>query len=704
MFTRRAAKPKEPITNKYTIAALPPEIIEYILLHVGKATLSLTVPLVCRQWHAIAIPLLRRSVRITVIQLDHDLTRQDKSKKSKHTTDLTKCSLALKSRLIHFLESTHSLIYEAGLYPNSDVRQLSDEKEKIVWSVLESALSSLSNTTPENIRIRQLVLSVEFDSSIWSRFQPLLTFVGHGLTSIRLDQIPDGTILPIDTIIELCPHLRNLHVASRALSTSNKISRLGETSTNCNKQWELRSISFDHLALPQTALEALVQKCHNLTELRIIRCQPLFPKRIHYDCPGNFLFIRERREQFFTSLALYCPKLTSLHVSVAAEEIYDRFEEVVPISQFPSIEHWGVVTLSMFRTPSLSASTLLDRHRVENRLTSLEIVLSMSNGLLITGLNTGEWIHQLLCESPLLEHLRAPDVNIPLHLLYVTKALCVKPCRSSDYGDGTFIPPVPRQIWACRRLKTLHIKVKESFNYGTKDLEEQVRVLYGYISRVCPDLEDLSIRRSHMLSQYRYHVNMCLLSRLKHLRILQVMDFDYVREQDFDWIKQHYYYDTREQTKLKLEQGLQETKMPLLVQSLLKQWGTLSILNTSFNVAESASLAEQSLGVPIDNNDDTSVADNKHEREEHREMIDGVDMTHLGRLQDVINYFRDRRRARDISLWPELEILCVRLDIDYREQRSDFDSSIKQFKHIMKKLRPEIDIVIITKKKGDAIL
>ncbi|ORZ26339.1 hypothetical protein BCR41DRAFT_348134 [Lobosporangium transversale] len=224
----------------------------------------------------------------------------------------------------------------------------------------------------------------------------------------------------------------------------------------------------------------------------------------------------------------------------------------------------------MVDAPSLSATVLLDKHRVENRLTSLEITLSL-NSLALRAASVGKWMHLLLCESPLLEHFKAPEVDLPLHLLYVTKALSTKPSFSSREGDDFLVPPVPRQVWGCRRLKTLHIRVDESFNSGISDLEEQIRVFYGYISRVCPYLEDLAIKRFHSLPQQNFAVNMCLLSRLKRLRTLQLVGILHLREQDIDWIKQTYYYSTKEQMKLELGWELQKDQRPSFAKSLVKQ-------------------------------------------------------------------------------------------------------------------------------------
>ncbi|KAF9900393.1 hypothetical protein BX616_002605, partial [Lobosporangium transversale] len=575
--------------------------MESILQYVGLATLRLVVPLVCHRWYNVAQPLLKRSVHIKAIQFDRSPNEQAQEKKVKYESEQM---LALS------LRGAYTLVYQAGLFPKSDIMQLPANYEKTAWATLKDAMISLSETAPEAIRIRTLVLDAELKSVIWRRLQPLLGFFGLGLTTLHLDSIPDGTIIYLGPIMEYCPHLKNLKVMARLFSTGDMTSRLGEIEAGPSKQWPLRSVTFDNMVLLQTALETLAQNCPDLKELRMIRCKPLIKGRVVADCPENCLLFKQRREQFFNHLKDHCRKLRSLHVSVAVDLRYKSFEEVAPISQFPLIEHWGVATLSMSKGKLSLASTLLDMHRKENRLTSVEIVLSICNSLVFRGPNTGNWIHLLLCESPHLEHFKAPDVNLPLHLLYVSNFLRIIPRSNNDEGDDSFISPVPRRIWACRGLKTLHIKINESCSFGMGDLEEQARVLYGYISRVCPNLEDLCINRTQMLTPSRYPVSMCLLSRLKRLRTLQVTGVAYLCDKDIDWIKERYYYDTSQQAGLKSEQGSQGDKQGGLIKSIItRQWPTLrhSIIPSNFN--DNVSLSELSVrGFHLEDDNDNGTA------------------------------------------------------------------------------------------------
>ncbi|KAF9906610.1 hypothetical protein BX616_000668 [Lobosporangium transversale] len=754
MVSLAKTKTKRPVTDddmqrvlQKPLPILPLEIIEYILLLTGQASLRLVIPLVCHEWRIIAHSLLQRTVRLSVIHLYLELITRSKSQGKKSKTQQrqqqqqqernqllqrqeinSSTELALKQQLTHNLRLAHIVEYKTGLIPNFYIKRLAKHHEEIVWSILEYALTSLFNNHPNDIKVRQLILGIDRDPYIWSRLQPLLKLVGYRLFSLWLYKIPEDTTLSIVSIIELCPNLKILYVASRPNESADRVSKLEETSKsssfNSQRSCLLQSITFDSMALTQTAIEALVEKCPDLTELRIVRCRPLIPRRpvvyntrppfvppVLENCPGNFLFHKEKREQFFCHLALHCPKLTSLHIS--EDPGGSQYEELAPIGQFPLVESWGFSTL-MLKMPSLSSRVLLDLHRIENRLTSVEIILARRGSQQLCGHDTGHWIHQLLHQCPLLEHFKAPDVNLPLHPFYVTNELSMKPHQCSIPGSDNVSLPIARKVWACRRLKTLHIMARDSYNSGMTDQVEQTLVLYGYISRVCPNLEDLSIKRNHMMSRFRFPVSLCLLSRLKRLRRLQFVCPCDLRIQDFDWIKQHYYYDTMEQERYKLALKLQELRQQSrFIRFVKRQWGLSQIKKTPFDINKSTSLAEQSVGVfsaeeeaIADREENGYRQEGEEEREEEgrRVLIDDVDVTYLGLRQDVINYFKYRRNHRDEPLWPDMETVTIRFAVERRDLYANFKASMQHFRQTIHKLRPEIEVIVVATKWNDLTL
>ncbi|KAK3832345.1 MAG: hypothetical protein J3R72DRAFT_478290 [Linnemannia gamsii] len=89
-------------------------------------------------------------------------------------------------------------------------------------------------------------------------------------------------------------------------------------------------------------------------------------------------------------------------------------------------------------------------------------------------------------------------------------------------AGGALLQPwqqwVQKKIWVCRRLATLHIY---SSGENIRDAEEDARILFGYISRICPLLRDLAIQHQHLC--VRLEGGLCLLSRLHHLERLSIV-------------------------------------------------------------------------------------------------------------------------------------------------------------------------------------
>ncbi|KAF9900392.1 hypothetical protein BX616_002604 [Lobosporangium transversale] len=701
------------------LLSLPPEVMERIFSYVSQSNLRFTISLVCRQWHQIAQALIKRTAIVSVIHLSCKLptTVQGKKLNRRQQRRQQQRQQQEEDYLEQKLMAAYTLVYEAGLLARPYLPRLAQGEEDCIWIYLKNALTAaVSKTVPGGLKIQQLILDADLEVSVWSRLVQLLGFLRPRLSKIHLYNIPYSTVVPVDEILEQCPNLQELCIMSKSDPSKENMSRLKEPhgeadDDNCingpsvgiNLYHKLRSATFSNMVLSQTATEVFVQACPNLLELRIINCQPLTDNWLIPDNAQNFLFVEWRRVQFFELLASCCPKFVSLHVSLSSYLRGNMYEEVAPIQQFPRVEHWGVSTFCMLSKPSASAFVLLDRHRLENRLTTIEITGKSfnSNSAINANRKIGNWMHWILCECPLLEHFKAQNTSFPLDILYVTKALSVKPERQLIFDDEYYTRNqfvVGHRVWACRRLKTLYLRIDVVDEYKMRNYEEQSRVIYGYISRVCPYLEELSIHRNNI--RFRPPISLCLLSRLRAMKVLHLRDTTRSEEQDIDWMKRYYYYDTREQMKQKLIHGLNNDdnnsneRSLSMTKSLKRLWGTASINVTPVNIHDSISMAEQGFMesmkcLSADTIGYTGVVMKGEEEEKKREdeiesieeeVVDGVDMTHLGQPQDVLNYFKERRANRNECLWPDLETIhlpCFGPDM----------------RDIIKKVRPEVEVI-----------
>ncbi|KAG0229379.1 hypothetical protein BGX31_006211 [Mortierella sp. GBA43] len=179
-----------------------------------------------------------------------------------------------------------------------------------------------------------------------------------------------------------------------------------------------------------------------------------------------------------------------------------------------------------------------------NRLSSLEIQTRVD---LSTQADRAlaRALHFFLCSSPSLVHLRAPKVVYPIEYLnFQPHVLEPHPedkqsvwwsserpiidfwnqsPRDEEQQDEAETAPSAgqercRPIWACRGLQTLHLGF-QSVVHGFHPTN-RARILFGYLSLVCPQLRDLSIR-SHELD-LGLEGGMAMLARLRWLEQLKI--------------------------------------------------------------------------------------------------------------------------------------------------------------------------------------
>ncbi|KAG0374077.1 hypothetical protein BGX24_010870 [Mortierella sp. AD032] len=153
-------------------------------------------------------------------------------------------------------------------------------------------------------------------------------------------------------------------------------------------------------------------------------------------------------------------------------------------------------------------------------------------------------IHNFLCNSP--------------HLVHGKLIKCVFTIRNMDlfgrrtFGDLTTDKETVAEyldpdggiklasghpgIWQCRNLKTLQFEINAHLDVIPLSFAVQSRILFGYISRVCPNLEDLHISwpsicvHSNSISytprlSLQLDGGICLLARLKSLRRLKIDEY-----------------------------------------------------------------------------------------------------------------------------------------------------------------------------------
>ncbi|KAF9963030.1 hypothetical protein BGZ65_006401 [Modicella reniformis] len=433
--------------------------------------------------------------------------------------------------------------------------------------------------------------------------------------------------------------------------------------------------------------------------------------------------------EFFQDIGMQYQQLTSLHFT-RAHHRYTEAQIRTILASFPKASRWSLVWRDLpdgilrdlnscvgYNPHALQGMSMNASPRAySNHLTSLEIVPSADW--------TPRWgsaLHEFLCSSPLLEHLRAGSIayyveNLDLNGLLPKQDDCYTLIEDEDddvdndqvglcdfaRNDLSKNTPsntdaIPRKVWACRKLKTLHLEftrrrhlqhynalrsaytttassnssstshsARTSSRSPTIILENSPRlsrIVYGYIARFCPRLQDLLIRgyRLNMTLQGGF----CLLTRLRELRKVAISQYDcQFKEKDIlPWI-------VKRRSSITAAQRL--------------QWSTMYA--GWWKLTHAKELRVSVTPHPVVNNAD----------------VDGVEK--LGELTDVIDVLKEiaapsmsssPSQGGQVSIWadqtdhiwPNLE--CIRIVYGNRIKPKTKDVFLKT---LLQKYRPEAEL------------
>ncbi|KAG0334003.1 hypothetical protein BG000_008714 [Podila horticola] len=252
-----------------------------------------------------------------------------------------------------------------------------------------------------------------------------------------------------------------------------------------------------------------------------------------------------------------------------------------------------------------------------------------------------ESLNKFLWDSPSLLHLRAERVVCFMH------AMDINLCDTATSSLSS--PEKSVQLWACRNMKTLHLTFRRRRGAPLLAAEIQGRIIFGYLSRVCPELADVQIEVGNV--DFRLEGGLCLLSRwtrLERLFLLVSADSSVCQDSDLDWMKVRATFWQRTmrmkqvgkwESSLRIEakeMELQKNRMP---EDVLQEVVSLATArNHRATAKESISVSKlRLLG---------RLADVK-------EVLDGVDATdeqyHCWPCLEEIQIGRKRRNPRDIQ-------------------------------------------------------
>ncbi|KAF9931237.1 hypothetical protein FBU30_010562 [Linnemannia zychae] len=280
----------------------------------------------------------------------------------------------------------------------------------------------------------------------------------------------------------------------------------------------LQSFELENVTLEYSSLSSLLDVCPSLKDLRLVNV--MFMEQASTVSPSG----TESNSNMLYNQQMFNPKdhvtrllehlkqlqmqLNTFHVSVYAARALDpKLFEMLEVC--PQATEWT------FWTEGMTESLFKNLSLIPNTLTSLELLWDTC-----AGSRWSSGLHKYLCQSPHLLHLKAPQTLLLVKHLDVNGRLSAP---TTYWGARVIAYP---GIWRCRRLKTLHINFDWT-NHFHGSAPAPARLVFGYLARVCPYLEDLQLcgkRRDQYENKLWLGLDggLCLLAGMTRLERLHV--------------------------------------------------------------------------------------------------------------------------------------------------------------------------------------
>ncbi|KAF9536383.1 hypothetical protein EC957_011159 [Mortierella hygrophila] len=505
-------------TNRTVLSPLDiPEILELIFSHLNDHTIRRSVVRVCRKWSLVNQHRLLRdepkmhfdeSVISALERLEVDYQRRLEKQRMRDSN-------TVKSDKKHLSTRTGTRTAATALYGFSPLREM----------VLFAAYCKVTNLN-----------RFPFPSSLTR-----LTIQTRHSSYAQCD---------IGRILKMCPLLEDLCVESHEFG--EQWTMLTVTATKPEHQDQsfpnLRSLVLVRVVFAQDDLESLLTLTPNLKELKLMGMAWHDSRNIK---------LRYIWTQLFGVLKANNITLDQAHFSnlghrMSVEESHMLLTEVYPFS-VRELSLWALdVTPRLFRSVFSQPEAL----------TTLEIWWQPSMNdqprahsdpsLAVTH----RLIQKYLCTCPQLARLttlkvliRVEDLDLFQRRGYTNLDKRQSATSNENHRDSPATNSSSASVWQCRGLQTLHI----AFRMPSAFHAVYTRILFGFISRVCPALEDLQIwipKQCHDVIYNARHSpklklplrgGLCLLGRLQYLQRLRVVMDEWqkglvVQEWELNWI------------------------------------------------------------------------------------------------------------------------------------------------------------------------
>ncbi|KAF9548659.1 hypothetical protein EC957_005898 [Mortierella hygrophila] len=295
------------------------------------------------------------------------------------------------------------------------------------------------------------------------------------LTSLKID-IQQSIVVPLEVIIADCPLLESLDIRGEPAYLDGAWAPVNNESSH---PLPLRTLILTNTLLNQAHLEDFLRLTPRLSTLKLIGLATSF-----FDVKGIYSW--EHLVPCLKDLPLISCHFSVQGLTQIPSQVRDR-----AVVMTPNSTEWCLYPRE------ISPLLLQELIAMPNVVTSLELFgpnhdrrnhgfCAFHDNMISAGL-----LHDFLCQSPHLAHLKA--IRSPVFIDHLD--ICDR-AQYRDLGDHALRRltkqrrklPVRRPVWMCRGLRTLHMEVH---GMNVRDSPVNSRIVFGYISAVCPVLEEL---------------------------------------------------------------------------------------------------------------------------------------------------------------------------------------------------------------------
>ncbi|KAF9433364.1 hypothetical protein BGZ76_009561 [Entomortierella beljakovae] len=420
---------------------------------------------------------------------------------------------------VHYVQSDHLLSSSSSCASTDFFANLIEEKARKSWEFLINFVKSLA--LENKLGLNRLILN-SGRGDILTTFtltddnatndgpnsnsdsltkSPLLKVLGSKhLTKLEFKKMQFGQI-QLNSLFKSCPSLIELFIEYDPLSEHVEWSEESAKEQGF-KQLQLKSLVMYNARMKQSSLEGFLRRCTILKTLEIVflRITASTPTESSSSNPPADPF---EGIAFFKNLKSSCSKLTNLQFSLANRSL-SLEEYMMIVDNFITLTTFGAAGKDF--TCRVIGPRILEHYA--NNITTLELHSSSvqpSGADGEPGKIDVEALHNFLCSSPSLLHLRAKGV------VYSSRRFMDFTGYRRRLGQD--------QVWACNDLLTLQLSFLEP-TMREDWSESNSRILFGYISRVCPKLKELWIYRPFI--SLLLEGGLCLLTRCRDLECLTI--------------------------------------------------------------------------------------------------------------------------------------------------------------------------------------